>query len=161
MIYFILVHKPAGKPTAWLPKELAVGIVFAAATAVPAWSRIEAGRAALVPAVAIFAALCWLNCVAIERWENGPLPSVMRNSHLTTRWAANHLREATLALGLTAALLAVWSRSTTTIVYLAAIGSAICLAVLDCYRGRFSIVGLRIAADAALLTPLLILPFVS
>jgi hypothetical protein len=77
LIYFCLVHSRLAER--WLPKELAVGLLFAAATAVPTWARLSIGHARLVPAVALFAALCWLNCVAIECWEQ---PSVWHISRL-------------------------------------------------------------------------------
>jgi hypothetical protein len=142
-----------------LPKELAVAILFAAATAVPAWSRLGAGagrglgKEQLAPAVVFFALLCWTNCVGIEKWEGG-------KPHPTTRWASLHLRPivtmiALLSLG--AALLAP-SRGLMT-VYLAALLSSGLLFALDARSSHFSPLHLRIAADAALLTPLALFPF--
>ena len=53
-----------------------MAILFAAATAVPAWSRLGGaanglGKEQLAPAVVFFAGLCWINCVGIEKWEAG------------------------------------------------------------------------------------------
>jgi hypothetical protein len=163
LLYMFLVHRPAMKTRRWLPKELAVGIVFAAATAVPAWSRLDAGRAALLPAVALFAAICCLNCVAIERWENGSGLDAGGNtgSHLTTRWTANHLRVTALVLAATsgtAGAVAFGHSSSTTPLYLAVLASSTLFVAIDGNRERFSIPGLRIGADVALLTPLLLLP---
>ena len=169
LAYLGIVHKPRANRSTWLPKELAVGLVFAAATAVPAWSRLQAGRATLLPAIALFAALCWLNCVAIERWENlapnGKLDSP--GAHSTTCWAAEHLRLAACSLAAISAIfglvefqLAHWTSSpSTAAIYLAAILAALCIAAIDRQRANFSSTGLRIAADAVLLTPLLFLPF--
>jgi hypothetical protein len=167
LVYLGIVHKPGTKRSAWLPKELAVGLVFAAATAVPAWSRLQSGRAILLPAIAIFAALCWLNCVAIERWENlapnGKLQSP--DAHSTTRWAADHFRLAACSLvAISTILCAVEffrapSSPWTAAIYLATILAALCFAAVDTQRANFSTLGLRIAADAVLLTPLLFLPF--
>jgi hypothetical protein len=163
MLYFFLVHKPGSGSKHWLPKELAVGAVFAAATAVPAWSRLDTGRAALFPAVVVFAALCWLNCVAIERWENlspnGELQSP--GAHSTTRWTAGYLRPSALALALLTGILAAVSITHhlgTIAIYLATMISALSLAMIDLSRERISRLHLRIAADAALLTPLFFLP---
>jgi hypothetical protein len=171
MLYFFLVHKPGSGSKHWLPKELAVGAVFAAATAVPAWSRLDTGRAALFPAVVVFAAICWLNCVAIERWENlspnGQLQSP--GAHQSTRWTAKHLSSAAMALaalsGLiaTALMLGLGSDNyrKTIAIYLATLTAALVLALADRSRDDFSRLHLRIAADLALLTPLIFLPFLA
>lgn len=164
LLYLFLVHKTKKNIQPWLPKELAVGIVFAAATAVPAWSRLSSGRLVLFPAVFIFAALCWLNCVAIECWESlpdtGPR-SRFTDSHSTTVWAANRLRTVAIAFATIALALTVVSvkRQQPWGVYLAAGLSGLFLSLIDAHRERFSAMTLRIAADAALLTPLIILPF--
>jgi hypothetical protein len=168
LLYLVLVHKPRFGGINWLPKELAVGIVFGAATAVPAWSRLDSGRVALFPAVSIFAALCWLNCVAIERWENlapdGSLQSP--DAHTTTRWAAKHFRPAALLLaaflGIAISLGMTYRPADfqkTLPIYLAALAANLALALIDRRRQSFSTLHLRIAADLALLTPLLFLPF--
>jgi hypothetical protein len=163
LLYMFLVHRPAIKTRSWLPKELAVGLVFAAATAVPAWSRLDSGRATLLPAIALFAAVCWLNCVAIERWENdsGLNPGGDADAHPTTRWTANHLRATALALAAiagTAGAVALAHFSSTAPLYLSVLSSSAVFVAIDRNRGRFSTLGLRIWADVALLTPVLVLP---
>jgi hypothetical protein len=167
LLYLVLVHKPRAGAANWLPKELAVGIVFAAATAVPAWSRIDgAGRRALLPGVSLFALLCWLNCVAIERWENLS-PSATSETpevHLTTHWAANHFRTVALILAgvsAIAAIAAILRIYKTADMYIAISLTAVCLALTDLYRENLAGLHRRIAADAVLLTPLLFLPFLS
>jgi len=164
LLYLVAVHKPQLAKNGRLPKELAVGVVFACATAVPAWSRLNSGRATLLPAVGLFAGLCWLNCVAIERWESprcATLSPILSESHPTTRWAANRFRGVLLSFGGVAAILAILQPHATTPIYLAMMIAAACLAFIDANRERFSTLGLRIAADAALLTPVLFLPFLS
>ncbi len=168
LLYLVLVHKPRLGGIEWLPKELVVGVVFAAATAVPAWSRLNYGRAALFPAVVIFAVLCWLNCVAIERWENlsptGKLQSP--DAHSTTLWTAEHFQMVasafSLLLGILVVALVFGSSSPdlrkTVPVYLAALAAALILLLIDRQRDNFLTQHLRIAADLALLTPLLFLP---
>jgi len=151
LLYLFVVHRRAAPPR--LPKELAVAILFAAATAVPAWSRISAGKQQLAPAILFFALLCWINCVGIEKWEGG-------DPHASTRWASLHLRAIVTVIALfssIAALLAP-SRGLTT-VYLAALLSSGLLFTLDTRSTRLSPLHLRIAADAALLTPLALFPF--
>jgi hypothetical protein len=142
-----------------LPKELAVGILFAAATAVPAWSRLNAGaglgKAQLAPAIVFFAMLCWINCVGIEKWEAGGPSPARSNPHLTTRWASLHLRPIVtmIALFSLAAALLAPTRGLMA-VYLAALLSSGLLFTLDARSAHFSPLHRRIAADAALLTPL-------
>jgi hypothetical protein len=151
LFYLFAVHRRAAPSR--LPKELAVAILFATATAVPAWSRISTGKQQLAPAVLFFALLCWINCVGIEKWEGG-------TPHPTTRWASLHLRSIvtmTALLSIVAALLAP-SRGLTA-VYLAALLSSGLLFALDTRRTHLSALHLRIAADAALLTPLALFPF--
>jgi len=153
LLYLLAVHCR----TPGLPKELAVGILFAAATAVPAWSRLSAGnplgKEQLAPAIIFFALLCWINCVGIDKWEGGNRP------HAMTRWASLHLRPIVTMIAffsLTAALLAP-SRGLMA-VYLAALLSSGLLFALDMRSSHLSPMHLRIAADAALLTPLALFP---
>ena len=161
LLYLFAVHRRTNRTNAaWLPKELAVAILFAAATAVPAWSRLGArdgaglGKEQLAPAVVFFAVLCWINCVSIEKWEAG-------NPHSTTRWASLHLRPIVtmIALFSLAGALLAPSRGLMA-VYLAALLSSGLLLALDVRSTHFSPLHLRIAADAALLTPLAFFPFV-
>lgn len=151
LVYLLAVHR---RHSPRLPKELAVAILFAAATAVPAWSRLGArpGKEQLAPAVLFFAGLCWVNCVGIEKWESGQV-------HILSRWAGVHLRTIVTMIALfalTAALLAP-SRGLMA-VYLAAVLSSGLLFALDARSSRLPPLYVRIAADAALLTPLALLP---
>jgi hypothetical protein len=159
LLYLFAVHRPtntARDNPPQLPKELAVAILFAAATAVPAWSRLGAsrGKEQLALAVVFFAVLCWINCVSIEKWEAG-------NSHSTTRWAGLHLRPIVtmIALFSLAGALLAPSRGLMA-VYLAALLSSGLLFLLDTSSSHVSPRHLRIAADAALLTPMAFFPLV-
>lgn len=67
--YFALVH---AAPRAWQkywPKELAMAILFALGTCLPVYAESPKDGPAMLPALALFAALCWINAVAIDRWE--------------------------------------------------------------------------------------------
>jgi hypothetical protein len=152
LLYLVVVHRGASQ----LPKELAVAILFAAATAVPAWSRLSgggSGKEHLAPAIVFFALLCWINCAGIEKWEGG-------QAHPSTRWASLHLRGivTVIALFSVAAALLAPSRGLAA-VYLAALVSCGLLFLLDARSSHLSPLHLRIAADAALLTPLALFPF--
>ncbi|MGC2399263.1 MAG: hypothetical protein WA510_05760 [Acidobacteriaceae bacterium] len=150
-VYLVAVHRRGPR----FPKELAVAVLFAAATAVPAWSRLGAsgtGRERLAPAIVLFALLCWMNCAGIEKWEGG-------HAHGTTRWASLHLRQiatVTALLCLAAALLAP-SRGLAAL-YLAALVSSGLLFLLDARSSRLKTLHVRIAADVALLSPLALFP---
>ncbi|MGA7314544.1 MAG: hypothetical protein WBX22_11300 [Silvibacterium sp.] len=146
----------------WFPKEMVVGIVFAAAVAVPAWSRLEGQRASMMPVVTLFALLCWLNCTAIEKWERSPPAATHLSTtplpHATTRWAEKHLSIVSCGVALLAAIVCVRSILSAdpvamSLIYLACMISPILLLAFD--RSRLGSFDLRIAADAALLTPLL------
>jgi hypothetical protein len=152
-LYFLLVHVHGGIAERWLPKELAVGLLFAAGTAVPAWARIVDGRFALASAIAVFAILCWLNCVAIESWEH-PLAD---SAHATTVWAARHLQSLALAVAILSLTLTVLSLhdSARLCIFLASAVSALLLFCLARGKRFLTTMQMRIAADATLLTPLL------
>jgi hypothetical protein len=149
LLYLFAVHRGASR----LPKELAVAVLFAAATAVPAWSRLGSGKEQLAPAIIFFALLCWINCVGIEKWEGATL-------HATSRWAGLHLRPIVTMTALFSLAAAVLAPSPgLAAVYLAAMVSSGLLFALDAHSSSLSPLHLRIAADAALLTPLALFPF--
>jgi len=175
LLYFLLIHLPLHRlplhrMERWLPKEMAVGILFSAATAVPAWSRLSiegsVGSRALLPSVFAFAVLCWLNCVAIEAWEDFAFFIPGHNggsirANLTTRYAGTHLPVFASLLVVVAVMLglATWANTRSLAALDFAIAaSSILLALLDGQRYRISPMGLRIAADAVLLTPVLVIP---
>ena len=175
LVYFCLIHvwapqSPSGIER-WFSKEIAVAVVFASAVAVPAWSRLPSQRILLVPLVALFALLCWLNCVAIEKWENRERPSSSHAQawsstlpHPSTRWTHRHLPLVACGIALLGAIAAGSSivsaaHMAMSSLYLACTVSALLFLALD--RSRLDSFDLRIAADAALLTPLLFLAVLS
>jgi hypothetical protein len=162
-LYFLLVHLHGPRVERWLPKELAVGVLFAMATAVPAWARTGWNeRLALVPLVALFAILCWLNCIAIENWEQARAEHVETVAHRSTRWAGQHFERLASGAALTATFLACVSfqHGTCSWLYFAAAAAAMLLHMLDRHEQKFTAMQLRVAADAALLTPLLFVAWI-
>jgi hypothetical protein len=150
LLYLGLVHLPArarGKSLYYFPKEFVVALLFAAASALPAWD--EARRRAmgmprhhpLLLLCPIFAALCWLNCVAIEDWEQ-------HRGGQRVQWLA------VLTIAATSAALFELMNRPARWLALAAVSSAVIFLVLD--RSRLTAAGRRIAADLALLTPLIL-----
>lgn len=183
--YFALIHGSHSRlqeslrpnPARWFPKELAVGFLFAVATAVPTWARLAGGttnptgRSMLAVAVLAFGSLCWLNCVAIQVWEDAEIadhrhgslgaPSSGSSGQAAglTSFLGQHLRGFAIAVGGATFCLACATARTGWWPSFAAVALSAAL-FLGLIRNspRLSTMALRIAADAALLTPLLFLP---
>ena len=147
-IYLLTIHS-----TRWrMPKELAVALFFAAACAAPA--ALDTGIAHVLPLACLFAALCFLNCAAIARWE-ARTPDEWQAMHPLTRFVARNLH--LLGGGLILLSLAIAIAASEYAIPLACIVSALLLAVANAKRSHLSRLSLRVVADAALLTPLLFL----
>ena len=158
MLYFTAVHLPALRVRRWFPREAAVGVVFALATAVPAWSQPGLQHEALAGLVALFAGLCTLNCIAIEIWERSG--RLQRSSTVPA---------AAIGLAIPSAALLLLSQQRDMAAFgtcAALLASTLLLFVLDRIyrsftrrnsgpeeRAHFLLI-LRVAADAVLLTPL-------
>jgi hypothetical protein len=173
LVVHLVVHLRGAKVERWFPKELIVAVVFAAATGVPAWARLAGSGeiAGFGVLTTLFAALCWINCIAIEKWEQAgdnvvrmPVHGARGHSsqgqvaHFTTRSGQRHLRA--LCTGVAAAALAAAAVSfcagqmgVAVLAFVAAVSAGLIVA-LD--RAGLAASKLRIAADAALLTPLLL-----
>jgi hypothetical protein len=156
LLYLLCVHLPFSarrRAVLRLPKELAVGIIFASACVIPAWSRQPAERSLLLAPAVLFAALCWLNCAAIEHWES-PLPPAVAQIHRATLWIGNNLSTACLGL--------VLPIQRGQFVYasldIAIAVSALLLLWLHGNRLQWTTIRLRSTADAVLLTPVVLLP---
>ncbi len=141
LVYFAAVH--GGRETL-LPrrgKPAVVAVLFAAACTAPAWTASPGGPGVLPASAILLAALCWLNCVAIEQWENKLVPR-------------GALRVPALALALVSGGMACAPHLGAPGALIAA--SALLLLALD--HTRLSPQKLRLLADIALLTPLFALP---
>lgn len=136
VLYFALLHLGVFQKT----KEAAVAVLFALGATLSAWANIR--TAVDVEAIVLFSCLCWINCAAIEHWEGG--------SESPIAVAAGFVAVAASSLLLT-------SRP---ILGGAVAASALCFVLLDRARTRFSKDALRVLADVALLSPLLLLPVV-
>lgn len=154
LVYFSGVHSrlsrlPAcfRRISALVPRESLVGILFAAGCALPALSF--APKCPTVPmaaAACFFAALGWLNCHLIERWEAHTNPFRLWTTAL-----------ACAAAGLLLALVAAPAQPRTGALIFAGSAAALLLALLDLLRPRLTPLTLRAAADLVLLTPLVLL----
>ena len=157
VLYMAWVHLGRGRVMARLPKEVAVGGVFAAGVVLPAWSRIGARRWEFLLLAILFAAVCTLNCVAIEEWE-----SLRKGNFGEDR---RSLGAKDFGSGRFAIALAICAALMTPVVRLrgefSAIGaaiavSAILILILDLMRERISADALRVLVDVALLAPALL-----
>jgi len=151
LVYFVFVHLIGSR----FPRSLAVGVIFAAASAVPAWSQAELFSAAWIAAAALFAALCWLNCAAIHVWERQGLPA------RSSRIPAVALSVAAAAGAVAAGSVALRDSGTLRLA-VSILASALLLFALHLDQRRLAhraddrpALSLRVLADAALLTPVL------
>lgn len=153
-------------------KEFLVGVLFTAGCVLPAWHRpfsLAAPGSTLwvfwIPAV-FFAALAWLNCSCIARWESMDEPYVAQPGSTknvlgdqgpeppATFYASVLLACSGFILAVVGALVHPHSAA----LLAAGATSALLLALLDRNRARFSALALRAAADLVLLTPLALIP---
>jgi len=141
LAWFLLVHTTRSR----LPKELVVGLYFAAATFTPTLIRRPPAPYSLLLQALLFAALCTLNCLFIHAWQSN-IFSAQRG--LIT--AAQVLCLVSIASALTGPAPAL---------PIACALSHVALLVLHRLRSSVSRTHLRAAADFALLTPVLLLPF--
>jgi hypothetical protein len=154
--YFMLIH--VTRSAHRLPKEIAVGICFAAATFIPTVARHPDRRLALLPSALLFGALCSLNCLYIYAWEH---PNHRRDVHVhpITRRALHHLDLLTTILAVSSTALALFDHKSPWPISCAIAIAAILLLLLHHRRLTLDPVTLRAAADLALTTPILLLPF--
>jgi hypothetical protein len=181
--YFLLIHGRSSRNGGarlfpnWFPKELAVGFLFAVAVAVPAMARVTAerghlmDRGLLIATVLTFGAACWLNCVAIQVWEDAeadhevvhtilarrPQHGLITRQRGLTEFLGGHLTAFAIAVGVVALTFAVTAKIHFYPLFASVTFSAVLFLALIRHSHRFSALSLRIAADAALLTPLIFL----
>ncbi|GGA74982.1 hypothetical protein GCM10011507_27970 [Edaphobacter acidisoli] len=158
--YFVLIH--AARSAHRLPKEIAVGIFFAAATFIPTVARRPGLRLELLAPALLFAMLCSLNCLFIYAWEHPLGHSALARdhpAHAVTRFALRYLRLIAMAVVVAGTALAVFdSFAPWQIPFATAIAAALLL-VLHHRRGTILPTTLRAAADLVLTTPLLLILF--
>ncbi len=164
--YFVAIHVvPVGAGLGHrLPKEIAVGVFFAAAVFIPTVARLPAERLRLLPEALLLAAVCSLNCLYIYRWEHPKLqPGAALPVHPATRLALAVLPSLTLVVilagcGLEACGLMALAHVDCMIPFSCATAAGLLLA-LDQWGRGLGRTTLRAAADLCLLTPLLCLPW--
>jgi hypothetical protein len=161
--YFILIHVTHSaaahqKVAHRLPKEIAVGIFFAAAIFIPTVARQPHLRLALLPPALLFATLCSLNCLFIYAWEH-TRAYTEHTAHTTTRLALRHLPFIAICITLASIALALTDSSIPWPIPIATTIAAMLLLTLHQRNHHIQPTILRAAADMVLLTPILFLPF--
>ena len=146
--YIVGIHASRGFPARLLPKEFAVGILFAAGTTLPLWSQATTISRSVWLSMILFALLCSLNCLAIEYWENRrstetPATRVSRTGH-HIYWLSAALGTVSLALMLAGEFQG-FAKLEVAISF-----AAFLLFFLHLFRDRFSRPALRVLADAVL-----------
>lgn len=136
-VYLVLVHfARRSRFLAGGGKEASVGILFAAGVSVPLVADARELAWTWIFAVAAFAAICWLNCEWITRWERN-----IADRRSQTGWIV-------AVVGL------VFSLKSPIAVMLTASSAFVVLTAIHLLHGRIGHRLARVLADAALLTPL-------
>ncbi|WP_433963762.1 hypothetical protein [Tunturiibacter gelidiferens] len=159
--YFILIH--ATNSAHRLPKEIAVGLFFAAATFIPTVARRPDLRIPLLPIAILLAILCSLNCLFIYAWEHAAPTSTNQThssppTHATTRLALRNLPLLTINLIVLSVAFALLDHQVPWPIPYAIAVSAASLLLLHHRRHHIARLTLRSLADLALTTPVLLLP---
>jgi hypothetical protein len=154
--YFILIHATSSAHR--LPKEIAVGIFFAAATFIPTVSRRPDLRISLFPLAVLFATACSLNCLFIYTWEHSSHTPSGPPVHPATQLALHKLPLLTTTLLFLSTAFSVLDRKALWSIPCAITASTIFLLLLHHRRHHTARLTLRSLADLALITPLLLLP---
>jgi hypothetical protein len=152
-LYLFVVHVGGDTARRYWPKELVIGAVFAAGSSIATWNSGASVRLAW-PEMALFAALCTLNCAAIDCWEWKSSSAVLRYPHRLTRWLARNFYAVAVVIAVASGVAQLFLPNA---VGLAIIVSAFLLMSVGGGREFVSPEAARLLADAALLTPLIFL----
>ncbi|GAC1425616.1 MAG: hypothetical protein NVSMB62_22840 [Acidobacteriaceae bacterium] len=152
--WFVILH--ATPIARRLPKEFIVGAFFACAIFIPTVARRPELRSALVPHLILLGAVFTLNCLFIHRWEDNSQPASV---HSITGFATRHIAALTRLTAVLGAALTAVAQPALRPNAAACVLSALLLLMLHRLRRSVDRTILRAAADAVLLTPLLLFPF--
>ncbi len=157
--YFALVHLLGSRGQKWFPKEIAVAILFGFGTFLPVGVKIQQLHFRFLLPFLLFLLVLWMNTLLIEYAEWVKLRGGdAERPHESTVLLGQHLAAFGLAVG-TLALCATagrWFPLARPILFAEGL-SALALGVLGWQWRGISSYALRLAADAVLLTPLLLL----
>lgn len=158
-LYMAAVHLGSAWITLFVPKEIAVGILFAAGTTLPTWSQSRGISPDMWVSLGLFSLLCSLNCLSIECWEGrrftDPSP---RTSFVFVSWVNSRINRiaATLATVALMVFFVRYANGSPRPELLAVALAALFILLLNRRRNRLSSQALRVLADAALVLPALL-----
>lgn len=150
VLYMFAVHAGPVWLQRHLPKELAVGFLFAAGTAFPLWSAHNVGVSQIWLPLVFFAALCSLNCLAIECWESAWAKNPTRRMPVLVRWGNLRITAIAAIMGIAAVSSIFLSTRRAAPIQGAIALSAGLIVLLDRKRSRLPGPALRVLIDAAL-----------
>ena len=156
--YLLLVHYLPPEWRARWPRELAIACIFTLGTFLAAWSSNAKDISRLWGPAILFAVLCWVNCAAIETWEWQAGRNRCEEPSSSARWATQYLTTIALASACLATIMGFWKVASSEFAA-AVLLSCLAMALMNQLRHRMQMNALRVAADVALCTPLLIFPF--
>lgn len=152
-VYIAAIHAGGGYLARLVPKEMAVGALFAAGTTLPMRARGAAISWDAWVTVILFAMLCSVNCFSIECWEGHRSDGTWRTRpHPFVQWADSRIRSIAMSVALAAIVLLMvcrgkWSSRPQV---LAVCMASLLIVFIDQKKNRFSRGALRVFADAAL-----------
>jgi hypothetical protein len=159
VLYMFCAHAGLSFLNRWLPKEIVVGLLFAAGVSLPAWSRSRSLSYLMILPWALFGLLCSLNCLAIEYWENGTEPRIRKGLlALRSEVHVDGLAGSLMALGFIGPIL-LGTPARAASGWFAISGGAFLILVLNHMKARVSTDAIRVLADAALVLPPLVFLF--
>ncbi|HEY8997789.1 MAG TPA: hypothetical protein VIM60_07810 [Edaphobacter sp.] len=154
--YFVVIH--ATQSAHRLPKEMAVGVCFAAAVFIPTVARAPHLRIPLLAPAILLAAFCSLNCLFIYAWEHPEQRT--QGLHPLTAVALRRLVTIDAGVALTSAALVFLNRGGVPWQLYGAVAiSSTGILWLHSRHRKYQAVTMRAAADLVLLTPFLLAMF--
>jgi hypothetical protein len=158
LLYLCFIHSGARGAAGLMPKEIAVGLIFAAGTSVPLWSLGERISLHSAMVTLLFGLLCSLNCLAIECWESSSPENSLLKPTPWIGWTDLHLNQLAAFVAI-AAQLARFLPGSRELPLLAISLAAILILLLNISRKSLSQESLRVLVDAALVVPALLALF--
>lgn len=155
--YLALTHLTPPRWRACWPREGAIACLFTAGVFLAVRTASQESFYPLAMPTVLFILLCWGNLAAIETWEwqANPRYTGGEPSH-SARWIAGHLSPLGIAIACLAVMLLYADLCPAEFAAASSL-SGLALAMLARCRSRLPMISLRVAADLALCTPVLVL----
>lgn len=161
VLYLLSIHAGPTRFLSLLPKEMAVGIIFAAGISIPLWcpARGFSFHPLSIAVSVLLGGLCSLNCLSIECWERAGTGCERRNMpSVWIAWANSHLKHIAFVLMIAAFLFSCFPERPGPLEFplLAISLASFFILLLNRQRQSLSPEALRVLADVALVLPALL-----